>query len=36
MEEEIEDTIKERSKISPSNLEFGNIVFIKRENVRYP
>ena len=36
METEIEDTIKSRDKISPSNLQFGNVVFVKRENIRYP
>ena len=36
MEEEISEVIRERETISTSNLEFGNIVFIKRQDVQYP
>lgn len=36
MENEISDVIKNREKISPSNLEYGNLVFVKREDAKYP
>ena len=36
IENEIEDVILKREKISSSNLEYGNLVFLKRENAVYP
>lgn len=38
MEEEIDNVMRDRETISPSNLEYGMLVFIKRENeqLRYP
>ena len=28
--------ILKREKISPNNLEYGNLVFVKREDAKYP
>ena len=36
MEEEIEGVIENREVISPSNLEYGNLVFIRRDKAKYP
>ena len=36
MEEEIEDVIEGRERLGTSELEYGNLVFIKRERPVYP
>ena len=36
MEQEIEDVILKREKISNNSLEYGHLVFVKREDSTYP
>ena len=36
MQDEITDVINSREHISPSNLQYGNLVFLKREERKFP
>lgn len=36
MQDEIEEVILSRTNISPSKLEYGNLIFLKREESKYP